>query len=62
MKMILIKYMPRYDDCVEIIGIALNMYVAKKYVEDFKNKYHSYRDEYGRFDFEEHNVIADFER
>ncbi len=60
MKVILIKYKARYDDCEEIIGIALNMDVANKYVEDLKTKYpYAYGEDYGIYFFDTQRVIEE---
>lgn len=60
MKVVLIKYKMRYEDCEEIIGIALNMDVANKHIEELATKYpYAYGKEYGTYYFEEHEVIKD---
>lgn len=56
MKVILIEYIPKYDDCIEKVGIAINMESAMKYVEELQRKYpHGY---VGRFSFEEFYLIG----
>ena len=58
MKVVLIKYKSRYDDCEEIVGVATNMDVANKYVEDLKTKYpYAYGENYGTYFFDTRTVI-----
>ena len=56
MKVILIEYIPKYDDCIEKVGIAIDMKSAKKYVEELQKKYpYAY---VGRFSFEEFDLTG----
>ena len=56
MKVILIEHYPKYDDCIEKVGIAINMDAAKEHVDELQKKYHyAY---VGRFSFEEFDVIG----
>lgn len=58
MNVVLMKYKARYEDCEEIIGIALNMEVANKHIEELATKYpYAYGKEYGTYYFEEYKVI-----
>lgn len=60
MEVVLIKYKYRYEDCEETIGIAINMEVANKYVEDLKTKYpYAYGENYGTYFFDTHKVIEE---
>lgn len=55
MRVILIEYHPKYDDYVEKVGIAINMDIAEKYVNELQKEYpYAY---VGRFSFEEFDVI-----
>ena len=58
MEVVTIRYKSRYDDCEEIVGVAMNMDVAKEYVEKLKtaNPY-AYGEKYGTYYFETHKVI-----
>ena len=56
MKVILIEYIPKYDDYIEKVGIAINMESAKKYVEELQRKYpYAY---VGKFSFAEFDLIS----
>lgn len=58
MKVILIRHIPRYDDCEEIVDIAIDGDIANKRIEELKIQYpYVYGDEYGRFVLEEYRVI-----
>ena len=60
MKVVLIKYKSRYDDCEEIVGVAINMDVANKYVEDLKTKYpYAYGEDCGIYFFDTQRVIEE---
>lgn len=39
MEVVFIKFKYRYEDCEEDIGVAINMDVAYKYIEELRNKY-----------------------
>lgn len=55
MKVILIEHYPKYDDCIEKVGVAINMEVAEEYVNELQKKYpYTY---VGRFSFEEFDLI-----
>ena len=60
MEIVTIRYKSRYDDCEEIVGVAMNMDVAKEYVEKLKtaNPY-AYGDNYGTYYFETYKVIEE---
>lgn len=56
MKVILIEYYPKYDDCIEKVGVAINIEVAEKYVSELQKEYpYAY---VGRFSFEEFDLIG----
>ena len=58
MEVVLIRYIYRYDDVVEVVGVATNMDIAKKHAEDLKNKYPlCYGDNCGKFFFEAYTII-----
>ena len=59
MEVVYIKFVPRYEDeCEESIGVAINMTVANKYIEELKAKYPlCYGREYGKFHVEVCKVI-----
>ena len=58
MKMVLIKYDCRYEDVQEIIGIAINMDAANKYVEWLGTKWpDAYGKNHGTYLFEEYEAI-----
>ena len=60
MKVILIKYRYRYDDCEEIIGVAVSMDTANKYIKDLAAKYpYAYGEDYGTYYFEEYKLIEE---
>ena len=60
MKVVLIRYESRYDDCEEIVGVAVNMNVAEKYVEELKTKYpYAYGENYGTYFFDTQRVIEE---
>lgn len=60
MEVILIKHTLRYDDYEETVGIAKDMDLANKYIEDLKTKWpYVYGDNCGRFSFEKYDVIDD---
>lgn len=60
MKVVLIKRIARYDDCEEIVGIALNMDLANKYIKDLQEKYpYAYGTDYGTYYFETYDVIEE---
>ena len=55
MKVILIEHYPKYDDCVQTVGVAINMDIAEKHVNELQKKYpYAY---IGRFDFTEFDLI-----
>lgn len=60
MEVVTIRYESRYDDCEEIVGVAMNMDVAKEYVEKLKtaNPY-AYGEKYGTYYFETCKVIEE---
>ncbi len=57
MEVVVIRYIYKDDHIEEIVGVAINMDVAKKYVEELQNKYPCYDKRYGDFFFEEHPVM-----
>lgn len=58
MEVVLIKRKSRYDDCEEIVGIAINMDTANKYIKDLAAKYpYAYGEDYGTYYFEKYKVI-----
>ena len=57
MKVVVIRYIYKDYHIEEIVGVAINMDVAKKYVEELQNKYPCYGKRYGDFFFEEHLVM-----
>jgi hypothetical protein len=60
MEVVLIRYKPRYDDCEEIIGIAISVEMAIKYVEDLASKYpYAYGKDYGTYYFEKYDLIKE---
>ena len=60
MKVVLIKYKARYEDCEEIVDIASNMDIANKYIEDLQTKYpYAYGKDYGTYYFETFDVITE---
>ena len=59
-EVVLIKRKSRYDDCEEIVGIATNMDVANKYIEDLADKYpYAYGKDYGTYYFEKYKLIKE---
>ena len=58
MEVVTIRYKQRYYDYEEIVGVAMNMDVAKEYVEKLKtaNPY-AYGEKYGTYYFETYKVI-----
>lgn len=60
MELIVINYISRYEDNEEIVGIALNMDIAKRHVEFLKEQYpYAYGDKCGKFRFDEYKVIEE---
>ena len=58
MKVVLIKYRTKYDDCEEIVGVASNMEIANRHIEDLEKKYpYAFGREYGTYYFETYQVI-----
>lgn len=58
MEVILITHTLRYDDYDGIVGIAMDVDIANKYIEDLKTKYpYVYGDSCGRFSLEKYKVI-----
>ena len=59
MKVVVINYISRYEDSEEIIGVALNMDIAKRYTEFLKEQYpYAYGDECGKFRYDKYEVIG----
>jgi hypothetical protein len=59
MKVILIKYIPLYEDVEETIGIAANQEAAEKYMEDLAARYPlAYGSDYGTAYYEAFELIT----
>jgi hypothetical protein len=60
MKVVLIKWKPKYDDIEEIVGIAANEEVAYKHMQELALKYpHCYGATYGTRYFEDFDLIEE---
>ena len=60
MEVVLIRRKSRYDDCEEIVGIAINMDTANKYIENLATKYpYAYGKDYGTYYCETYNIIEE---
>lgn len=60
MEVVLIRRKSRYEDCEEIVGIAINMDVANKYIKDLSTKYpYAYGESYGTYYLERYKVIEE---
>ena len=57
MDVVVIRFIYKYDHIEEIVGVAINMDVAKKYADDLKSKHLCYGETAGEFFFEEHKII-----
>ena len=60
MEVVFIKFKNRYEDCEEDIGVAINMDVAYKHIEELIAKYPlCYGKEYGSFHVEVFKLIEE---
>lgn len=60
MDVIFIKFIPRYDDYTEDIGVAINMKAVDKHIEELREKAPlCYGKEYGRFHVEVFKLIEE---
>lgn len=60
MELVVINYISRYEDNEEVVGIALNMDIAKRHVEFLKEQYpYAYGDKCGKFRFDGYEAIEE---
>lgn len=57
-EVIFIRFIPKYSDCAEDVGIAINREVAERYVRDLTIQYPDCYI-YGSFLYEEFDLIKD---
>lgn len=60
MKVFLIKWQARYEDCDELVGIAASEALADKYTKELAAKYpHCYGSQYGHWEYEYFDLIEE---
>lgn len=58
MKVLVINYDSFYEE--EVVGVALNMDAAKRYIKILKEQYpYLYEDKFGKFYYDEYEVIEE---
>lgn len=60
MKVVLIKWIPRWEsDCEDIVGIAASQAAAEEHATELSNKYYDcYGKQHGRWVYEEFDLIG----
>ena len=60
MKVLVINHDSFYEYSEEVVGVALNMDAAKRYVKILKEQYpYLYGDKFGKFRYDEYEVIEE---